>query len=112
MSSRPSKYVFEAIKGQVVFKFLAAHRVPDNSSLARDPPNEDIMLINPQKGCEMFFHDASKSPTGVRKEDAQDNVVGTEILFVSSGNALSRILSPSQRSAQIVYQNVKLSSSS
>lgn len=65
-----------------------AHPVPDDSLIATDLPNEEVMLVTPQKGWEMFFHGFSKSLTGTRKEDTQDNAAGIGILFVSADNSL------------------------
>lgn len=68
------------IKGQTLVDFLAAHPVLENLPLATDFPDKEIMLVAPQKGWEMFFCGAPRSPTAARQEDARDNVVGIGIL--------------------------------
>lgn len=78
----------KAIKGQALANFLTAHRAPDTLPLVTDLPDEGVMTVNPQKGWEMFYDGASRSPTGTRNEDVRDNVAGIGILFVSPDNAL------------------------
>lgn len=78
----------KAIKGQPLADFLAAHLILDGSPLATDLLDEEILLVAPQRGCEIFFDGAYKSPTRARKEDTRDNVARIRILFVSPNKAL------------------------
>lgn len=47
--------------------FLVAHPVLDSLPLTKDLSNEEIMLIIPQKGWEIFFDGASRSLMGYGK---------------------------------------------
>lgn len=61
---------YKAIKSPALVDFLKAHPVPNSSPPTTDFTDKEVMLITPQKGWEIFFDGASRSPTGEGKEDA------------------------------------------
>lgn len=62
--------LLKAIKGQAVVDFLTAHPISESSPFTTDLPDEEVITDNSSERTEMFFGRPSKSPTGVRKEDA------------------------------------------
>ncbi|XP_028081100.1 uncharacterized protein LOC114282592 [Camellia sinensis] len=77
-----------AVKGQALADFLAAHPIPDDSPLVTNLPDEEIMQVEIQKGCEMYFDGASRSPDGKKQENSKNNKAGIGIVFVTSDNAI------------------------
>ncbi|GMP56888.1 hypothetical protein CsSME_00021196 [Camellia sinensis var. sinensis] len=83
------EYVFQrAVKGQALADCLAAHPIPDNSPLVTDLPDEEVMQVEIQKGWEMYFDGASRSPDGKKQENPKNNKVGIGIVFVTPDNAI------------------------
>ncbi|KAK2985428.1 hypothetical protein RJ640_006066 [Escallonia rubra] len=79
-----NKYVPQkAVKGQALADFLAAHPVPDDSSLMLDLPDEEVMQREIKKGWEMYFDGASKNPDGEKQNDQKNNQSGIGIVFVT-----------------------------
>lgn len=98
-----------AIKGQALANFLVAHPIPNSLSFTTDLPNEEVMLITSQKGWEIFFDGASKSPTGYGKRMCRIIMPEIEILFISPDDALIQYSFSLTKGAQIIQQNMKLS---
>ncbi|KAK2980357.1 hypothetical protein RJ640_014530 [Escallonia rubra] len=78
----------KAVKGQALADFLAAHPIPDVTPLAIDLPDEEVMHIEVQKGWEMYFDGASRSPDGTKQETTKNNKSGIGIVFVTPEGAL------------------------
>ncbi|XP_028091577.1 uncharacterized protein LOC114291891 [Camellia sinensis] len=78
----------KAVKGQALANFFAAHPVPDDSPLVIDLPNEEVTQVEIQKGCEMYFDGASRSPDGKKQENPKNNKAGIGIVFVTPDNAI------------------------
>lgn len=55
--------------------FLAAHPIPDDSPLVTDLPDEEVMQVEIQKGWEMYFDGASRSPDGKKQEVEYEAVI-------------------------------------
>ncbi|XP_058221013.1 uncharacterized protein LOC131331161 [Rhododendron vialii] len=82
-------YVFQkAVNGQALADFLAAHPIPDNSPLAIDLPDEEVMQVEVQKAWEMYFDGATRSPNGQKQEDIKNNNSGIGVVFVTPNNAI------------------------
>lgn len=62
---------------------MTAHLVPDDSPLVIDLLDEEVMTVV-QKGLEVYLYDISRSLTGKRKKDPQDNVAGIGIVIVTA----------------------------
>ncbi|XP_028062797.1 uncharacterized protein LOC114266101 [Camellia sinensis] len=77
-----------AVKGQALADFWAAHPIPDDSPLVTDLPDEEVMQVEIQKGWEMYFDGASRSPDGKKQENPKNNKVGIGIVFVTPDNAI------------------------
>ncbi|GMQ02073.1 hypothetical protein CsSME_00048471 [Camellia sinensis var. sinensis] len=77
-----------AVKGQALADFLAAHPISDNSPLVTDLPDEEVMQVEIQKGWEMYFDGASRSPDGKKQENPKNNKAGIGIVFVTPDNAI------------------------
>ena len=77
-----------AVKGQALADFLAAHPIPDDSPLVTDLPDEEVMQVEIQKGWEMYFDGASRSPDGKKQENPKNNKAGIGIVFVTPDNAI------------------------
>lgn len=56
--------------------FLGAHLVPDDFPLDTNLLYEEVMTIEVQKECEMYFDEVSKSSTGEKQEDSPNNKIG------------------------------------
>ncbi|XP_058202937.1 uncharacterized protein LOC131317399 [Rhododendron vialii] len=83
------EYVFQkAIKGQALADFLAAHPIPDDSPLAIDLPDEEVMQVEAQKAWEMYFDGATRSPNGQKQDDLKNNKSGIGVVFVKPNNAI------------------------
>lgn len=67
----------QALKEQTFANFLVAHPVSDDSPLAIDLPNKEVMTIHTQTGWEMYFVDTSESPREKKWKNTRDNVGGT-----------------------------------
>ncbi|KAK2966064.1 hypothetical protein RJ640_010091 [Escallonia rubra] len=78
----------KVVKGQALADFLAAHPIPDDSPLAIDLPDEEVMHIEVQKGWEMYFDRASRSHDGTKQETTKNNKSGFGIVFVTPEGAL------------------------
>ncbi|KAF7151334.1 hypothetical protein RHSIM_Rhsim02G0180000 [Rhododendron simsii] len=76
-----------AVKGQSLADFLAAHPIPDDSPLATDLPDEEVMQVEIQKAWEMCFDGATKSPNG-QKQDLKYNKSEIGVVFVTPNNAI------------------------
>lgn len=80
----------KTIKGQALMDLFVAHLILDDLPLAIDLLDEEVITIALQKGWEMYSDGASRSTTGERKENPQEEVVGVGIVFVSLDIALIR----------------------
>ncbi|KAK2985274.1 hypothetical protein RJ640_009787 [Escallonia rubra] len=78
----------KAVKGQALADFLAAHPIPDDSPLAIDLLDEEVMHIEVQKGWEMYFDGASRSSDGTKQETTKNNKSGIGIVSVTPEGAL------------------------
>ncbi|XP_058221003.1 uncharacterized protein LOC131331154 [Rhododendron vialii] len=78
----------KAVKGQALADFLVAHPIPDDSPLATDLPDEEVMQVEVQKAWEMYFDGATRSPNGQKQEDLKNNKSGIGVVFVTPNNAI------------------------
>ncbi|XP_058216876.1 uncharacterized protein LOC131327758 [Rhododendron vialii] len=78
----------KAVKGQALADFLAAHPIPDDSPLATDLPDEEVMQVEVQKAWEMYFDGATRSPNGQKQEDLKNIKSGISVVFVTPNNAI------------------------
>jgi ribonuclease HI len=69
----------KAIKGQALDDFLAAHHVPDNSSLVVDLPDEDVFTVDVELPWELYFDGASRIETN--PDGAQIRRDGAGLVF-------------------------------
>lgn len=68
--------------------FLGAHPIPNDFPLDTDLLDEEVMTIEVQKGCEMYFNEVSRSSTGKKQEDSPNNKIGIMLVFVTPNNAI------------------------
>ena len=57
----------KAIKGQTLADFLAAHLVPDDSSLVTDLPDEEVFALDVEAPWELYFDGATRTEYDLSK---------------------------------------------
>jgi len=72
------------IYGTILADFLAAHPIPDDSPLATDLPDEEVMQIEIKRGWKMYFDWASRSPDGQKQEKRKEKEKEKRFFFLFS----------------------------